>query len=103
MNKLSVLALVSMLATPVLLSPHVGRAEVEAPESSTGARANAPAKVRYKKGKDIQFDELVIQGQAERPEATIVTGAVVEGGDGLVRLRENFVDRIASDYAEEVQ
>lgn len=58
--------------------------------------------VRYKKGKDINFEELVIQGQLKRPEITVVTGNVGEGDDGLLRLRENFMDRIAEDVGEEI-
>ena len=67
------------------------------------ATTDAPEKgVRYKKGKDINFEELVIQGQLKRPEITVVTGNVSEGDDGLLRLRENFMDRIAEDVGEEI-
>lgn len=68
------------------------------------ATTDSPEKgVRYKKGKDINFEELVIQGQLKRPEITVVTGNVGEGDDGLLRLRENFMDRIAEDVGEEIQ
>jgi hypothetical protein len=67
------------------------------------ASENVPEKgVRYKKGKDINFEELVIQGQLKRPEISVVTGNVNEGDDGLLRLRENFMDRIAEDVGEEI-
>lgn len=59
--------------------------------------------VRYKKGKDVNFEELLINGQIKRPEITVVTGNVGEGDDGLLRLRENFMDRIAEDVGEEIQ
>lgn len=66
-------------------------------------RAEKPApQVKYRKGKDLNFDELLIQGQNQRPEATVVTGNVKQGGDGLLRLREDFVDRVAADYGEEL-
>jgi hypothetical protein len=65
--------------------------------------ATAEKGVRYKKGKDINFEELMIQGQLKRPEITVVTGNVGEGDDGLLRLRENFMDRIAEDVGEEIQ
>ncbi len=59
--------------------------------------------VRYRKGKDVNFEELLISGQVKRPEITVVTGNVGEGDDGLLRLRENFMDRIAEDVGEEIQ
>ncbi len=64
--------------------------------------ANAPApKVSYKAGKDVNFEELLIQGQLKRPEVTVVTGNHGQGTDGMLRLRENFIDRLAEDAGEE--
>jgi len=64
--------------------------------------ANAPApKVSYKGGKDVNFEELLIQGQLKRPEVTVVTGNQGQGTDGMLRLRENFIDRLAEDAGEE--
>lgn len=64
--------------------------------------ADAPtAKVRYKAGKEVDFDELLIKGELSRPEITVVTGQVDKGTDGLLKLRENFLDRVASDQGEE--
>lgn len=58
--------------------------------------------VKYKTGKEINFEELLIQGQLKRPEIAIVTGNVDHAGDGLLRQRENFLDRIAIDNGEEI-
>ncbi len=70
---------------------------------SEEAQKDAEGKgVRYRKGKDVNFEELLIQGQLKRPEITVVTGNVGEGDDGLLRLRENFMDRIAEDVGEEI-
>lgn len=67
------------------------------------AASTAPeGKVKYKSGKDINFEELLIQGQLKRPEIAVVTGNVDNSGDGLLRLRENFLDRIAIDNGEEI-
>lgn len=67
------------------------------------AASTAPqGKVKYKTGKDINFEELLIQGQLKRPEIAVVTGNVDNSGDGLLRLRENFLDRIAIDNGEEI-
>ena len=64
--------------------------------------ANAPApKVSYKAGKDVNFEELLINGQLKRPEVTVVTGNQGQGTDGMLRLRENFIDRLAEDAGEE--
>lgn len=59
------------------------------------------AKVKYSAGKDVNFEELLIQGQLKRPEISVVTGNVKDGANGLLRLRENFLDRVTSDSGEE--
>lgn len=67
------------------------------------AAETAPAKVKYKTGKDVSFEELLINGELKRPEVSIVTGNVQQGTDGLLRLRENFTDRISMDAGEELK
>lgn len=62
--------------------------------------SSAQKGVRYKKGKDVNFEELLIQGQLKRPEISVVTGNTAQATDGLLRLRENFVDKITSDFGE---
>ena len=81
----------------VLVSASSGvAAEAESPSSTP------PPTVRYKGGKELDFEELLIQGQLRRPELSVVTGNTNKGGDGLLRLRENFLDRLAADSGEEV-
>ena len=58
-------------------------------------------KVKYKTGKEINFEELLIQGQLKRPEISVVTGNTPQGSDGLLRLRTDFVDRSLSEIGEE--
>jgi hypothetical protein len=60
------------------------------------------AKIKYKSGKDLNFDELLIQGDLKRPELSVVTGNVQPGSDGLLRLRDSFMDRITIDLGEEL-
>lgn len=60
-------------------------------------------KVKYKASKEIDFEQLLIQGQLKRPELTVVTGNSDQGTDGLLRLRENFLDRISVAQSEEIQ
>lgn len=72
--------------------------------ANVGFAAEAPApNVKYKKGKDVNFEELLIQGQLRRAEISVVTGDAQDGTDGLLRLRENFLDRVAVDAGEEVR
>lgn len=59
------------------------------------------AKVKYKASKDLNFEQLVIEGQLKRPELSVVTGDSDENGNGLLRLRENFVDRMAEAAGED--
>lgn len=65
--------------------------------------ADKQPNVRYRKAKDVNFEELLIQGQLKRGEISVVTGDAEDGTDGLLRLRENFLDRVAVDAGEEVQ
>ena len=64
------------------------------------AEEQATGKVKYTAGKDVNFEELLIQGQLKRPEISVITGNVKQGADGLLRLRENFLDRVESDAGE---
>ncbi len=59
--------------------------------------------VKYKAGKTVDFEQLLIQGELKRPEISVVTGASEKGDEGLLRLRENFVDRLSADSGEEVK
>lgn len=63
----------------------------------------APAKIKYKSGKDLNFEEMLIQGELKRPELAVITGNSKQGSDGLLRLRENFIDRIANDAGEDAK
>lgn len=57
-------------------------------------------------GKDvrnIQFESLLIQGQIQRPDLSVITGNNADEGDGLLRLREDFTDLMAQDQGEVIQ
>lgn len=58
--------------------------------------------VKYRSGKEIRFDELLIQGHMKRAEVSVVTGDQAEFSNGLLRLRENFLDHAAHDLGEEI-
>ena len=74
---------------------------------STKAAAVAPAvkqkKIKYKTGKQVDFDKQTIQGELRRPEISVVTGNEKTTDNGILRLREDFVDRITAHAAEEVE
>lgn len=61
------------------------------------------SKVKYKSGKDIDFESLLIEGQNRRPEISVVTGNVGGDDNGLVKLREDFIDQMADDAGESVE
>jgi len=82
----------------------IGSAVLATAVQGWAASDSAPtAQVKYKSGKELRFDELLIQGQMKRAEMSIVTGDPAELSDGLLRLRENFLDHAAADLGEEVQ
>ena len=69
---------------------------------NSGWAAEEASKVKYRGGKEINFEKLLIEGQLKRKQITVVTGNAADGTDGLLRLRENFLDRVAMDAGEEV-
>lgn len=87
---LSLLSLTSVTAyaatTPVSATPE--------------AKASPAPHVRYKGGKDVDFEALLINGQLQRPEISVVTGDSGADGNGLLRLREDFIDQLAADAGE---
>jgi len=97
MKRLSVLILLAGAA------PGWAATEPVEPSGNLAAPATATSKVKYKSGRELRFDELLIQGQMKRAEMSIVTGDPSELSDGLLRLRENFLDHAAADLGEEVQ
>ncbi len=59
--------------------------------------------VRYKSSKEINFEELLIQGKLERPNLSVVTGSVDKDNSSLLRLRKDFLDRVSMDFGEEAK
>lgn len=60
-------------------------------------------KVRYTKGKKLDFESILIKGHLKRPEMSVVTGDVNGEDEGLLKLREDFLDHMAVDLGVEVQ
>ena len=61
------------------------------------------SKTRYREGKKIDFESLLIEGQKKKADYSVVTGNLGESDFGLLKLREDFTDTMADDMGEEVQ
>lgn len=85
-----------------------------APADNAAPKADAPVaaadksdvstkKVRYRAGKTIDLDQKSIDGKMRRPDISVITGAEEKADDGILRLRTDFLDRIAVAAGEEIQ
>ncbi len=64
------------------------------------------AHAQVEQGKDvrnIQFESLLIQGQVQRPDLSVITGNGEGEGDDLLRLRDQFSDLMAADQGEVIE
>jgi hypothetical protein len=68
---------------------------------SQNASADDGVKIKYQAAKDLNFEKLVIDGSLKRPELAVVTGDSDETTNGLLRLREDFKDRVAQAAGED--
>lgn len=60
-------------------------------------------KIRYKSGKRIDFESLLIEGEGKKPEMSVVTGNIGEKDLGLLKYRKDFNDFMANDAGENIQ
>ncbi len=86
----------SLISVAAHAAPSASTAPAADPSNPTGKG------VKYKAGGNVNFEELLIQGQLKRAEITVVTGNVDDGTNGLLRLREDFLDRMTADAGEEM-
>ena len=61
------------------------------------------SKPRFREGKKIDFESLLIEGQKKKADYSVVTGNLGEKDLGLLKLREDFLDTMADDAAEEIK
>jgi hypothetical protein len=66
-------------------------------------KKNVKKTVRYKSGKRIDFESLLIEGEKKKADYSVVTGNIGEEDLGLLKLRDNFTDQMANDAKEEIQ
>ena len=64
--------------------------------------ALASDKPKYREGKKIDFESLLIEGQKKKPDYSVVTGNLGEKDLGLLKLRPDFLDTMADTVGEEV-
>jgi len=65
--------------------------------------AQASAKsLKYREGKKIDFESLLIEGENKKPQLSVVTGNLGERDLGLIKTRENFLDYMIDDAGEEL-
>lgn len=60
-------------------------------------------KVRFKKSKQVDFSDQTVEGKLHRPEASLVTASEGVTDNGLLRLREDFLDKFTTFAGEEIQ
>ena len=71
--------------------------------SAVAMAAKENLNVKYKEGKRIDFEALLIEGENKQPDVSVVTGDLGEKDLGLLKLRESFADSIQDDSGEEIQ
>ncbi len=72
--------------------------------SSEGLNTAAPKdKVRYTKSKKLDFSSQTVEGKLQRPETSLITASESLSTNGILRLREDFLDKYASDAGEPVK
>lgn len=69
---------------------------------STSFAAIAASSPKYREGKKIDFESLLIEGQKKKPDYSVVTGNLGEKDLGLLKLRPDFLDTMADTVGEEV-
>lgn len=67
------------------------------------AEEKKTSKPRYREGKKIDFESLLIEGQKKKADYSVVTGNLGEEDLGLLKLREDFLDTMADDASEEIE
>ena len=92
--------------TGVLLAAGVpAMAEDAAVTNAADAAAKTPGpqdRVHYKKSKKMDFSSQTVEGKLQRPETSLITASENLTSNGILRLRENFMDKYAADAGEVV-
>ena len=81
----------------------VGSAFVLNAPAEVFAKEGNDKNIRYKKGKRIDFESLLVEGENKKPEMSVVTGNIGKKDLGLLKLRADFNDFMANDAGEKIQ
>jgi hypothetical protein len=102
--RLPFLALILLSSVPALaakkLKPSAGSA-VETTTETKEDGTKVTKRTRYRSQQTLDFDSQNIQGGVKRPESSVVTGNRDEVTDGLLSLREDFLDHAKADAGVE--
>jgi hypothetical protein len=84
--------------------PAIDSASEKAPVAADGKTADVGPKdrVRYVKSKKLDFNSQTVEGVLQRPETALITASESLSTNGILRLREDFLDKYASDIGEPV-
>ena len=80
-----------------LVSSHVMAEGTEKP-----AETNPKDRVHYTKSKKLDFNNQTVEGNLQRPETALITASENLSTNGILRLREDFLDKFAADIGEQV-
>jgi hypothetical protein len=81
----------------------IGGAFVLTAPADVFAKDGDKKNIRYKKGKRIDFESLLVEGENKKPEMSVVTGNIGKKDLGLLKLRKDFNDFMANDAGEKIQ
>ena len=71
-------------------------------EETVETTAAKPA-LKYKGQQELNFEQLIIDGQLRRPDLSVVTGSSGNGSFGLLRVRGDFKDQLSIEAGEEAK
>ncbi len=94
---------VLLTAATLGLSGLAHAAEKEDAKTNTEENADKNVKIKYKKRTQVDFGAQNIEGKLRRPETALIEASESVNDQGVLRLRENFLDKIASFSGEDVK
>lgn len=60
------------------------------------------AAVKYREGKKINFESLLIEGEKRKAAQATVTGNLGEDDFGLLKVKKDFIDKMELSNSQEV-
>lgn len=87
-----------------LAQPPIDKSVVKNPVATDGKTADVGPKdrVHYIKSKKLDFNSQTVEGILQRPETALITASESLSTNGILRLREDFLDKFSADIGEPV-